>query len=135
MAIRFFYNGLKVDKGRLQRGWYSLQLEHDYGHTFIPTQLTIYARSCYPGFSDDVKAAFVVENNSDSMTDYFESDRIRLLPSHPRFMDAAAAAAKALERDIKRCDKTGKDQAAADYRRRLAELQGVVNAELERRAA
>lgn len=43
-------------------------------------------------FPAEIKAAFVVENNSDGMTDYFESDCIRLLPGHPLYEMAKAAA-------------------------------------------
>jgi hypothetical protein len=43
-------------------------------------------------FGAEVRKAFAVENNSDAMTDYFEGDCIRLLPGHPLY-DAANAAA------------------------------------------
>lgn len=42
-------------------------------------------------FSAEVRAALAIENNSDMMTDYFESDCIRLMPGHPLY-DAAKVA-------------------------------------------
>ena len=50
----------------------------------------IYAKH-YRHFSDGVSKAFTVENDSDSMTDYFEDDRIRVEPSHPLYADVKAA--------------------------------------------
>ena len=38
------------------------------------------------------RAAFAVENNSDSREDYFEADCIRLLPGHPLYSAAKAFA-------------------------------------------
>lgn len=44
-------------------------------------------------FPASVAAALTVENNSDSLTDYFEKDCIRILPGHPLYASAKAAAA------------------------------------------
>lgn len=46
--------------------------------------ITIYSRT-YKRFSDDIRQHFIVENDSDSMTDYFEKDRIRIFPDSPHF--------------------------------------------------
>lgn len=43
-------------------------------------------------FPTEVRSAFKIENNSDAMTDYFEGDSIRLLPSHPHYAAVAAVA-------------------------------------------
>jgi hypothetical protein len=44
-------------------------------------------------FPREIAGAFDVENNSDSQTDYFEKDQIRLFPGHPLYEQAKAAAA------------------------------------------
>lgn len=44
-------------------------------------------------FPAEIRAALVVENNSDSRTDYFEADTIRLLPGHPLYATAKELAA------------------------------------------
>ena len=44
------------------------------------------------GFPAWVRAAFAVENNSDSMADYFEADVIRLMPGDPLYDQARASA-------------------------------------------
>jgi hypothetical protein len=44
-------------------------------------------------FPQEVIDALSVENNTDSMTDYFERDSIRLMPGHPLYEMAKAAAA------------------------------------------
>ncbi len=43
-------------------------------------------------FPMEVRKALKIENNSDIMTDYFEADAIRLLPGHPLYAQAKAAA-------------------------------------------
>ena len=43
-------------------------------------------------FPAEMINALNVENNSDIMTDYFESDCVRLLPGHPLYAMAKAAA-------------------------------------------
>ena len=53
---------------------------------------TIKIRPKKYSFTQEIAEAFAVENNSDSLTDYFEKDCIRLLPGHPLY-DAAKAVA------------------------------------------
>lgn len=43
-------------------------------------------------FPREITEALAVENNSDSMVDYFEADQIRLLPGHPLYDQAKLAA-------------------------------------------
>ena len=43
-------------------------------------------------FPAGFRAAVSVENNSDSREDYFEADSIRLVPGHPLYSAAKAAA-------------------------------------------
>ena len=57
----------------------------------VPAEL-IKIRSKRGAFPAEIRAAFAVENNSDSRTDYFESDCIRLMPGHPLYEAARAAA-------------------------------------------
>lgn len=83
----FYWNGLKDDKGgKLQKAWYSSgQLTNAPAET-----ISIYARD-YNHFSALVRACFQVENDTDTMTDYFDSDRIRVTPSHPLYAQVRAA--------------------------------------------
>ena len=118
-AIRFFYNGLKVGNGKLQRAWFSFG-----NYTDGTTGVTIYGRG-YQGFSADVAAAFKVQNDSDSQSDYFVEDQIRVMPDHPRFADAVAMVIKRLEKDIVRCDKKGATRCADDYRSDLQLVQAA----------
>lgn len=86
-APRFYWNGIKDAKGaKLQRAHYNAG-----PYSRLPEgTITIYARD-YTRFSDKVRACFVVENDSDMMTDYFETDRIRVIPSHPLYPEVKAA--------------------------------------------
>lgn len=87
MKLRFFWNGIKVGTGKIQRCSYSLGalLRHPAG------TITIYGKEYWPGFSAEVRAAFTVENDSDLQTDYFEKDRIRVTPDHPLYSEIRAA--------------------------------------------
>jgi hypothetical protein len=78
MALKFFWNGIKDNGGRLQRVFYSAGpfINHPAG------TLTIYKRG-YAGFSAGVREAFTVANNSEGRLDYLEPDTIRVEPSHP----------------------------------------------------
>lgn len=42
-------------------------------------------------FPVEFRAAMVIENNSDMMTDYFERDCVRLFPGHPLYQAAKDA--------------------------------------------
>jgi len=123
--IRFMYNGLKVGKGKLQKAGYSYQEETEISGRKIPERVTVYG-SVYPGFSAEVRTELEVENNSDSMTDYFEADRIRLSPDHPRFLDALTAHVKGLTRDVVRCEERGKVEAAKNYRSELEKVNAAI---------
>ena len=86
MTIKFFYNGLKGSDGKLQKCSYSdSELINSPAGT-----ITIYGRS-YVGFSAEVADAFAIENDSNIQTDYFEHDRIRVVPSHPLYAAVKAA--------------------------------------------
>jgi hypothetical protein len=83
----FFWNGVKDKRGdKLQSASYSMSQLSGYPDGTI----TIYARG-YSGFSSKVCDCFPVENNSDSMVDYFEKDRVRVLPQHPLYPAVKAA--------------------------------------------
>jgi len=122
-GIRFFYNGLKVGKGKLQKAVYSWQKggETCTGYP-IPTQMTIYHNSHCGRFSSEIHAAFSVKNDTDSQSDYFVSDIIRISPDHPEFSKIAAMYVKQEERRIKRW---GNSEAVAD----LAQVQGVAGSQ------
>ena len=80
MTIKFFYNGIKGTDGKLQKCSYSdsALLHHPAG------TITIYGRR-YIRFSQEIAEALAVENDSDLQTDYFENDRIRVIPTHPLY--------------------------------------------------
>ena len=88
--IRFFWNGIKGSDGKLQPA----QITNGAYYNLPAGTITIYAKK-YSGFSEEVRAAFgSIENNSDSQTDYFETDKIRVVPTHPLYAAVKAAADK-----------------------------------------
>ena len=77
-TLKFFWNGIKDERGRIQLCSYSNAPLISYPAGTI----TIYKRD-YKPFSAGVREAFSVENQSELQSDYFEKDRIRVMPSHP----------------------------------------------------
>jgi hypothetical protein len=74
MNIKFMWNGIKVD-GKLYRAHFSdgVLKNHPEG------TITVYCKD-YDRFPDVEE--LTVHNDSDSMTDYFEKDRIRIEPTN-----------------------------------------------------
>lgn len=79
-TLKFFYNGIKVNGGALQKCSYSISTLISYPAGTI----TIYGKN-YERFSKEIREAFTVENDTDSMTDYFDNDFIRVMPDHPLY--------------------------------------------------
>ena len=94
--LKFYYNGIKDSLGVLQKASFSLG-----GLTNYPKNiLTIYAdKNLLRGFSQEIKEAFIVENNSNGMTDYFENDFIRVKSDHPLYKKVLEAYNKKQERN------------------------------------
>lgn len=91
--LKLYYNGIKGTDGKLQKCMYSMG-----GYAKLPQgTITIYAKE-YKRFSAEIREQFAVENNSDGMTDYFETDRIRVLPDHPLYPNVLAALQKREQR-------------------------------------
>jgi hypothetical protein len=114
-TVKYFWNGLKVNgEKKLYRAHYSFVKEWTRCDTVIPTHLTIYARD-YSGFPAELLEVFEIENDSDSMTDYFETDSITVHVDHPEFdaVYAAWAAQEEHEAQIK-AKRTAKMEARVD---------------------
>ena len=114
--IRFFYNGLKVGKGPLQKGYISCR-----SWKGKPLDFCVYARN-YTHFSLEVRETFDVKNETDTMTDYFEEDRFFVGIGHPLFKAVAAAFLKADEKAAKRAAKKGWKHNDSDARKVRAVL-------------
>jgi hypothetical protein len=83
----FFWNGIKDQRGaKLQGAHYSMSKMRDLPEGTI----TIYARG-YCGFSGKVSDCFSVQNDTDTQVDYFDKDRIRVIPAHPLYPAVKAA--------------------------------------------
>lgn len=91
-SIRFFWNGIKINgENKLIRCFYSLD-----NSTRQPGPcVTIYAKGYGAELPRDL---FTVKNETDSMTDYFDTDSATLTPAHPLYKYARAAALKSAMR-------------------------------------
>jgi hypothetical protein len=84
--LKFFYNGIKENGGKLQKAHY-----YKGGYVSLPEgTITIYARD-YCRFSSEIQESFPVQNDTDSMTDYFCKDIIRVLPDNKFYNQVLAA--------------------------------------------
>lgn len=83
MKIKFMWNGIKVD-GKLYRCHYSdgKLLNHPEG------TLTIYRKDYGP--MPEIPS-LIIHNDSDMSTDYFEKDRIRIMPDNLYYDDVKNA--------------------------------------------
>ena len=104
--IKFYYNGIKVNGGKLVRCFY----------WFDDNSVTVAARD-YDHLPSDV---FAVENDTDVYTDYFDTDSARLTPEHPLYKYARAAALKEKVRDLERYQP--KNEKLSAYRAELDAL-------------
>ena len=77
-----------TDTGKKVRCWYHRGSLRD-----APDAVTIYAKS-YADSLADVFPGERVENGTEHQTDYFEKDRVRILPGDPLWEDACAMAAQ-----------------------------------------
>lgn len=85
-SIRFFWNGIKVNGGKLIRCYYFTDSRSD--------SVTISARD----YADLPRDMFKVKNDTDLYTDYFDSDSATVTPEHPLYKYVRAAALKAAMR-------------------------------------
>lgn len=90
--VRFFWNGLKVNGGRLVRLFYSLDNHNDRSGPCVSLSCRDYSGHL-PG------ELFLVENHTDLYTDYHDTDRATVTPDHPLYPYIRAAALKAATRD------------------------------------
>jgi hypothetical protein len=113
MALKFFYNGIKetsiadrAARAPLQTCWYSVNEIRGYPDETITIYAREYCYGTYPnrwvGFSQGIKDAFKVENDTDIMTDYHETDRIRVKPDHPLYGQVKAAYVACQDRYLER---------------------------------
>lgn len=90
--IRIYWNGIKIDGGKLIRCFYSL----DNNAENAPS-VSISARD-YDHLPRDL---FEVRNDTDIYTDYFDNDSTYITPEHPLYKYFRYAAAKAKIRELK----------------------------------
>lgn len=98
--LKFYYNGIKDNGGKLQLVSYSDGKLCNYPDGTI----TIYVRH-YRRLSEGVRAAFTVENGTDIQSDLFEEDRIRVEPSHLLYHEVKAALDKQKAHQQRRSEK------------------------------
>lgn len=89
-SIKFYWNGIKVNGGKLIRCFYSLDNIND------PQSVSISARD-YESLPGDV---FSVRNDSDIYTDYFDNDHATIEAGHPLYIPALVAALKSYLRMV-----------------------------------
>lgn len=84
--IKFYFNGIKENGGKLQRCFFSdgQLINHPTG------TITIYGRD-YAHFTPEIYKSLSVSNDSDYQSDYVVQDIIRVTPDHPMYAEVKAA--------------------------------------------
>lgn len=93
--IRIYWNGLKIDGGKLIKCGYSLNNSRQQSGENV----TIYADGYGAQLPRDL---LPVVNETDSYTDYFDTDRATISPDHPLYKYFKYAAVKSEIRDLSR---------------------------------
>lgn len=75
--LKLLKKGIKIN-GKYYPCFYSSSKHNINGNA------TIYIKT-YERIPDEARQALNVQNDSDSMTDYFEQDRIRIAPTSPYY--------------------------------------------------
>lgn len=129
--IKFFYNGIKDIDKKLQPCYISAGRKQEGWEIFV-------SKKNYTPFSEGIRAAFTIKNDTDSMTDYFEHDHFHISPDSPYFIPAMEAVLVIEEKIYKRLNKKlesgryyNKEYITGDITRqekRIAELQSYLNA-------
>ena len=96
--IKIYWNGIKIDGGKLIKCWYSMDNNRDHTES-----VSIYADSYGSSLPRDV---LDVSNETDIYTDYFDKDSATVTPEHPLYKYFRYAAMKQKARsDRPRCEK------------------------------
>ena len=99
MTVKFMYNGIKVD-GTLHKGNWNQSgyiISHN-PHKVCFDTVTFYARNYGQRLPD---IGLKIQNNTDSMSDYIDYDRYRIMPDSHFYIEALAAYKKQEIRNIK----------------------------------
>ena len=91
--IKVVFNGIKLN-GKLEKAMISPYFEK--GEL---KYISVYKDGCYR-FSDGIHSIFKVKNNSDTLTDYFEKDSIRIEKDNQYFKDFVKAALISRQRNL-----------------------------------
>lgn len=119
-SIKFFWNGIKVNGGRLIKCSYSLD-NNVNGDKSVSI--------CASDYDGDLPAdMFVVRNDTDYYTDYFDKDSTCVTPEHPLYKYARYAAEQAEIHYLKQHmswlrDMTSDPIRGKNYRKEYAEAQ------------
>lgn len=126
--IRVYYNGIKIDGGKLIKCYYSIDNNADNAES-----VSIIAAN-YDALPRDL---LPVRNDTDIYTDYFDKDSAYITPEHPLYKyfryaglkDRAKSAEKRIETVKAELD-SGRERWSGHfdaYRRELAQLQTQIN--------
>lgn len=95
--LKFFYNGIKDNGGKLQTCFYSKGQLINYP----AGTLTIYKKE-YAPFTAGIQQAFTVHNDTEIESDYIVQDVIRVEPTHQLYGEVHTAYQKQQDRRAKK---------------------------------
>jgi hypothetical protein len=86
-TIKFFYNGIKINGGKLQACCYFRDVKNESIQICKQSKKS----DLTSRFSKEVEEFFTIKNDTDLMTDCFDSDSILVCPDHPLYSDVLKA--------------------------------------------
>lgn len=126
--IRIYYNGIKIDGGKLIKCGYSLDNNAEHAES-----VSIYAHD----YEDLPRDLLPVENNSDGYTDYFDNDHAYITPVHPLYKYFRYTGMKARARDAEKRLQTVQTELDSGHERWKGQFEAYrrelerLNAEIE----
>lgn len=93
--MKFVFNGIKTTDKKLVKGWFSF--------CQLRKVVTFYAAEY--GTHKEIRETFKVQNDTDTMTDYFDKDRIVFNQGEEFYPEALKGAILGLERLIRKIEK------------------------------
>jgi hypothetical protein len=97
--IRFFYNGLKTESGKLEKAYFSYSTKSD------GSKHVMCYKDSYDHFSETIRKELQAINKSDYQTDYVVHDHIEFNANSPYWIEALKMAKITIEKKIVRITK------------------------------
>ena len=106
-SIKFFWNGMKLNGSKkLIKGYWSYGKQLLIKGGVVNCAHIAFYKDSYEHLDKEIKDLFNVQNGSDSMSDYFETDHFKITKTNKFWNEILSAAIKAKEHMLNRYEKS-----------------------------